>query len=197
MKRLYSGACLASSPHMELSYLHNSRWNWCIIASYLDRLRLLKCVWLGLGPTWSYCFVQYNKRRVCNFVILKLLLVFFVLLLTAVTVMELLTFVRLSPFTANRALSCGVQVLRDGWDWKLLPWLTECSKVSPLSTRFQPVRQFKQGLLIVNNVKVIDVSARLWAALLDDAISCRGRKLLCHSKYRFVSYKDRSYIKLE
>lgn len=49
----------------------------------------------------------------CNFVILKLLLVFFVLLLTAVTVLELLMFVRLSPFAADRVLACGVQVLRD------------------------------------------------------------------------------------
>lgn len=127
----------------------------------------------------------------CKVVILKPLLVFFVLLLTAGTVLELLMFVRLSPFTADRLLACGVQVLRDRWDWKLLPWLTECSKVSPLSTRLQPVRQFKQGLLIVNNVKVIDVSTRLWAALLDDAISWRGRKLLSHSKYRFVPYNDR------
>lgn len=197
MKPLFSGACLASSPHMELSYLHNSRWNWCVIASELDRLRPLKCGWFGLGPAWTYCFVQYNKRWVCNLVILKLLLVFFVLLLTAGTALELLMFVRLSPFTADRVLACGVHVLRDRWDWKLLPWLAECSKVSPLSTRFQPVRQFKQGLLIVNHVKVIDVSTRLWAALLDDAITWRGRKLLYHSKYRFVSYNDRLYIKLQ
>lgn len=51
-----------------------------------------------------------------------------------------------------------------------------CSKSCPLGTRLQSVWQFEQSLLIVDDMKVIDVGPHLWAALLGDAVSWRERK---------------------
>lgn len=41
-----------------------------------------------------------------------------------------------------------------------------------LSSGLQPVRQFKQSLLIVDDMKVINVGSDVRAALLSDAVSC-------------------------
>lgn len=43
-----------------------------------------------------------------------------------------------------------------------------------LSTGLQPVWQFKQSLLIVDDVKVVDVCSHLWAAFLCDSISWKN-----------------------
>lgn len=64
-----------------------------------------------------------------------------------------------------------------------------CGELCPLSSRFQPVWQLKQSLLIVNNMQVIDVSARLRAALLGDVVSWKGREILYYSK--FMSCEER------
>lgn len=85
---------------------------------------------------------------------------------------------RLPPMGANT-------VLRDRWDRE--------SRSCPLGPRLQSVWQFKQSLLIVDDMKVIDVGSHLGAALLVDAISWRERDYFT-AKQQLISTEH--YIKL-
>lgn len=78
-------------------------------------------------------------------------------------------------FLIERPGSCSVPltwVLRDRWDSDGL-FRGSC----PLSTRLQPVWQFEQSLLIVDDMKVINISSHFRAALLCDAIAWKKNKV--------------------
>lgn len=68
------------------------------------------------------------------------------------------------PWEINEpTIDCSLAIQRSGLH----------SGKCPLSTRLQSVWQFKKSLLIVDDMKVIDVGSHFWAALLGDAISWR------------------------
>ncbi len=82
-------------------------------------------------------------------------------------------------------------VLRDRWDSERLflggptVWLTQWEvqqELLSLGTRLQSVRQFKQSLLIVDDVKVINVGLHVRAALLADAVSWRKKMFYFQAK---------------
>lgn len=72
------------------------------------------------------------------------------------------------------------RVLRDrlflGSPTVWLTWWGSAVRAVLLSSRLQSVWQFKQSLLIVDDMKVIDVGSYFWAALLGDAVSWKKRK---------------------
>lgn len=71
---------------------------------------------------------------------------------------------------AETAIGCSLAIRRSGWH------TGKRTKSRPLSPGLQSVWQLKQSLLIVDDMKVINVRSHFWAALLGDAVSWWGRK---------------------